>query len=368
MESEIAVIGGGLVGMALAYGLQRGGRQVTVFDEGDRAFRASRGNFGLVWVQGKGAGLPDYARWSRQSAALWPQLAEALRDETGISLELSQPGGFDICLTDREAEQATRRLETLRDALGGDYPFEFLGHNKLRRMLPEIGPDVVGATYCPEDGHVNPLYLLRALYGAFEKRGGRVVNGHRVTVLAPGASGFTLDNGETWRAEKVVLSAGLGNAALAPMVGLAAPVRPNRGQVLVTERVRPFLKYPSVQIRQVAEGAVQIGDSHEDVDFNDAATAPVMSQIARRAVRIYPLLKSVRIVRAWGALRVLSADGFPLYDRSVSCPGAALVTCHSGVTLAAAHAFLLAGWIEGTDIPDFVESFSVKRFELQPAA
>ena len=331
-ETEFAVIGGGLVGMAIGYGLRRLGRQVTLFDEGDVAFRASRGNFGLVWVQGKGASLPDYARWTRRSAKLWPDLARDLEEETGVSVELSQPGGLDFFLSDEEAEASVALLENLRTALGGDYPFEYLGHNKLKDMVPEIGPEVAGAIYFPEDGHVNPLYLLRALHQAFQRLGGQLENGapvHSIDYLSPG---FRISNGTDWRAEKVVLCAGLGNAKLGPMVGLEAPVEPNRGQVVICERVKPFLKYPSVQIRQVGEGAVQIGDSKEDVGFDEGTKPQVIADIARRAVRIYPLLEHVRVVRTWGALRVMSPDGCPIYDRSQSCPGASLVTCHSGVT------------------------------------
>lgn len=65
--SDAIVVGGGLVGMAIAYGLIRNGLKVTVLDEGDIAHRASRANFGLVWVQSKGVGMPAYARWSRRS-------------------------------------------------------------------------------------------------------------------------------------------------------------------------------------------------------------------------------------------------------------------------------------------------------------
>ena len=184
-ESEIAVVGGGIVGLAVAYGLQRLGKQVAVFDEGDVAFRASRGNFGLVWVQGKGATLPDYARWTRRSAALWPELSDELGEAAGIDVELAQPGGLDIFLDEQELEARVQILETLRAALGGDYPFEVLGHNAVKRMEPEIGPKVVGAIYGPEDGHANPLYLLRALYRAFTRAGGRIVNGDTVRAVRP---------------------------------------------------------------------------------------------------------------------------------------------------------------------------------------
>src|SRR6476660_4113639 len=76
------VIGGGLVGSAVAYGLARLGSRVALLDEGDVAFRASRGNFGLVWVQSKGLGLPQHSNWTQLSARRWPELAALLRDET----------------------------------------------------------------------------------------------------------------------------------------------------------------------------------------------------------------------------------------------------------------------------------------------
>ena len=375
-ETEVAVIGGGLVGMAIAYGLQRRGRRVTVFDEGDDAFRASRGNFGLVWVQGKGANLPDYARWTRLSARLWPELRDELLSESSTSIELAQPGGLDLFLSDDDAETGMARLERLRSVLDGDYPFEFLGHNQVKSLVPEIGPDVVGAAFGPEDGHVNPLYLLRALHGAFTSAGGRTINGAAVERIEPLGTGFRIERSRqtetgptaAWRAERVVLCAGLGNAALAPMVGMIAPIAPQRGQVLVTERLQPFLKHPTLSVRQVGEGAVQLGESHEDVGLDSGTTPAAIGHIARRASRFFPLLERVRIVRCWGALRVLTSDGHPLYQQSESCPGASLVTCHSGVTLAAAHALVLAGWIDGAEAPPYMESFSAKRFAGSQAA
>jgi glycine/D-amino acid oxidase-like deaminating enzyme len=82
----------------------------------------------------------------------------------------------------------------------------------------------------------------------------------------------------------------------------------------------------------------------------------------------------VRVVRAWGALRVMSPDGHPIYDRSRTCPGASVVNCHSGVTLAAAHALVLPAWLaDGGGVPgympdympDYMEVFGADRFRLQ---
>jgi len=278
-ETEYAVIGGGLVGMAIAHGLVTRGRTVTVFDEGDDAFRASRGNFGLIWVQHKGYGLPDYTRWTRLSASIWPRLRDQLTGATGLDLQLRQPGGLDLFLSDEEAEKGVAVLETVRRDLGEDYPYEYLDHNQVRELQPEIGESVVGGTWFPEDGHVNPLYLLQAFHSVFNQLGGELVNGTSVTEIIPQQSGFRIKADAEYHADKVVLSAGLGNARLAPMVGLHAPVNPNRGHILVTERMQPFLKYPTVQIRQVGEGAIQIGDSKEDVGMDSSTSPEVLAKI-----------------------------------------------------------------------------------------
>src|SRR6266849_10187786 len=89
---DAIVIGGGLVGMAIGYGLARAGLAVALVDEGDVAYRASRGNFGLVWVQTKGLGAPHYQRWTRRSAAAWPIFAAELEERTGIAVRHHRPG------------------------------------------------------------------------------------------------------------------------------------------------------------------------------------------------------------------------------------------------------------------------------------
>jgi glycine/D-amino acid oxidase-like deaminating enzyme len=360
---DVLVVGGGLVGTAVAYGLAREGAKVTVLDQGDGGFRASRGNFGLVWVQGKGYGLTPYARWSRSSSRLWPGLAAALLQETGIDVSLKQPGGFHLCFSDEELAERETRLSALQTELGGEYPYQLLDARELRERIPAVGPEVTGASYTPMDGHVNPLKLLRALHDAMQRRGVTLINGEDIGRIVPETNGFAVHGkNAVWRAPKLVLSAGLGNRALSAQVGLHAPVAPNRGQVLVSERVAPFLHYPTINVRQTDEGSVQFGDSMEEVGYNDLTTADVLSTIARRGVRAFPLLKNVRLVRTWAALRVYSPDGFPIYEQSLQYPGAFVVTCHSGVTLAAAHAMRIAPWIKGGPIPDELAAFRGGRF------
>jgi glycine/D-amino acid oxidase-like deaminating enzyme len=363
LTSDVIVVGGGLVGTAVAYGLAQAGRTVTLLDEGDDAFRASRGNFGLVWVHGKGRGIPQYARWTRASAQQWPTLAAGLESETGIDVQFKQPGGIHLCLTEAELEARRERLAAVSAEAGGEYPYEILDRAALLKRLPHVGPTVIGASYSPMDGHVNPLKLLRALHTACTQRGVTLKGGHAVQRITHAHGVFTAHSGDRqFRAPKLVLAAGLGNAGLAAQVGLHAPVRPTRGQLIVTERTQKVLAYPTGHIRQTDEGSIQIGESSEEAGFDDSTTNSILSVLARRAVASFPMLGQLNVVRVWGALRVMSPDGYPIYQESASCPGAYVVTCHSGVTLAAAHAFRIAPWINGAAAPEELDAFRGDRF------
>ena len=370
VSHDTAVVGGGLVGAAIAYGLCDGRRRVALLDEGDDALRASRGNFALVWVQGKGLGMPEYARWTRLSSDAWQGFAAGLAQETGIDVAFSRPGGFTLCLTDDELEARAEQMHRLHNqAAAVDCSYEVLDHAGTARLLPGVGPQVAGSIFCPLDGHVNSLRLLRALHLAVLRRGGAYLPNHGVSRIESVSGGFRLETaGGDIHAGSVVLAAGLGNAVLAPMVGLSAPVRPLKGEIVVTERTAPFLRHPVVNLRQTDEGGVMIGDSHEDAGFDTAVRPGVVATMAARALAMFPKLAGLNVVRSWAALRVMSPDGFPIYQQSVSCPGAWLATCHSGVTLAAAHALRLAPAIaSGTPLAD-ISSFDARRFDVPTAA
>jgi glycine/D-amino acid oxidase-like deaminating enzyme len=361
---EVAVVGGGMIGAALAYGLARQGLKTVMLDEGDTAFRAARGNFGLIWVQGKGVDAPAYAEWTRASADLWPEFAAELEAITAVTLGYARPGGVELCLSQAEWDARATELARLHAQTGRRFQYEMLDRRALGAYLPDLGAAVLGGSFSPLDGHVDPLALLRALHAAFLKHGGEHRPGWRVAAVSYERPGFMLRSGEeTLGAERVVLAAGLGNRALAPQLGLSAPITPVRGQILVTERLAPFLHLPTALARQSVEGTCLLGDSHEAVGLNEATTPGVMGAIARHAVASFPCLGTARVVRAWGALRIMTADGLPIYEQSETCPGALLATGHSGVTLAAGHALALAPWLAESRLPPEMAPFRSSRFD-----
>ena len=238
-----------------------------------------------------------------------------------------------------------------------------LDRHELLDLVPDLGPEAVGASFGPHDGHADPLATLAALHRALRAQGVRVAHAaaERVEPLGPGFAVHA--GGQRFLAGRVVLAAGLGSVALAPQLGLHAPLAPQRGQIVVTERLEPFLGLPCDRARQTADGTVMLGDSKEDVGHDHGTTPEVAFAILARAVRCFPRLTRARVVRMWGALRVLSPDGLPIYGASRRHPGASLVSCHSGVTLAAAHAGEVARAIAEDRLAETYPSFAPERFE-----
>jgi glycine/D-amino acid oxidase-like deaminating enzyme len=370
-EFDIAVIGGGLVGSAIAWGLASGGQRAAVLDEGDMAPRASRGNFALVWVQGKGAGLPQYGWWTLRAAESWTAFADMLLVQTGIDVAYRRPGGFHLALSESELGHRAELLQRIHAQPGmPDIGLEILDATQVRRYLPEAGPEVAGGSFTRLDGHCDSLKLLHALHVGMQQLGVQYLPDHRVESLAKSGGEFRIaTRGGELRAAKVVIAAGLDGARLGPMVGLDVRVRPQRGHLLVTERTGPFLHYPVSTVRQTDEGTVMLGDSQEEGPSDTRVSHAVIATLADRAARMFPRLGALNIVRSWAALRVMPEDRFPIYDQSSACPGAFVAACHSGVTLAANHALILAPHIAKGALPDdLFQPFSARRFDVQKAA
>lgn len=366
-EYDAVVVGGGLVGGALAWGLARHSLRVVILDEGDNAFRASRGNAGLVWLHGKGVGKPEYASWTYKSICLWPDLARELRDTSGgVDVHYEKSGGLHFCLNEDDMAKRRTTLEGLRDACS-DLDFEMLDRRQLLSLVPAVGNDIVGASFGPNDGICDPLQLLRSLHVGLTRLGGYYWPNRKVIAVSSCCRGqgpyeLTTSQGERLRAQRLVLAAGLGTPKLASMVGLKIPIRPQRGQLLVTEKLPPLLPIPANYIRQTRDGTFLCGASAEDVGFDDGTTLPIIANIARRALRFLPCLRRAHLVRAWGALRPMPPDGLPIYAQSRECTNAFAVVGHSGVTLAAVHALRVAPSVADGELCGPVRAFSEERF------
>lgn len=359
---DTAIIGGGVVGSAIAFGLAAKGMRVVMLDGADDDLRASTGAFGLLWVQDKGDGRPEFGRWARYSAAAWPAFAETLQRAVGHDISWRQSGGMHICLSEGELAARAALLQRLAQQ-APELTFDILDRDAVcRKAGLKPGARVVGASYCRQDGMVRPAGLLGALRAAITERG-RLLTSVAVESIEPAPSGHW--HLRTTRgivaARRVVIAAGLDSERLSVPFGIAVPLRPVRGQIMVTEAVDPVFSVPAAGLMQLPDGRFVIGDVHEDAGLDENETMRTITRLSARATTLFPRLGSLRVIGAKAAVRAMPRDGMPIYGESPSHPGLFACSCHGGLLLAPVHAGPLADWIAG-DGPSPPPSLMAERF------
>ncbi|MDT8420317.1 MAG: FAD-dependent oxidoreductase [Desulfuromonadales bacterium] len=371
-HSDVVVVGAGIVGASIACGIARQGVRVVLLDKRKAESRASLGNFGLVWVQGKGQGARRYAEWCHQASREFPEFVRQLLDETGIDIQYRKPGGLVLSHGEEEYLKRVTVLERLRsESRDGTYDCEMLDRQAVQRLTPklELGANIVGASYSPHDGYLNPLALLRAVHVSFRQQGGVYHADSPVKRICYEKDRFVITTPQGQHsAEKLVIAAGLATESLAAMVGINAPVIPERGQLMVSARVQPMLSIPVSGIQQTVEGSFIVGLSNEKIGINTDTDSAIIKRMASRVRNAFPALGGLRIVRTWASLRVLTPDGLPIYQQSEACPGAFAVTSHSGVTLTPLHMNQVPEWIMKDIVPAEFDNFSSRRFHVEAVA
>lgn len=362
--ADAVIIGGGIIGCASAYYLAARGIRSLVLERRGIATEASGANVGMI---GASSGIPGKTLvHTKKSLELLVRDAEAL----GRPIELVREGRVVLASNDVEWAEvqgfvATRREEGVETHL--------LSADDLRALEPGLGAGFVGAAFVPGDGHVNPFLLTLAYAAAARRLGAEVrlgIEAIRLETSGDRVTGVLTQVGPI-AAPRVVVAAGAWSSALLAPLGIAIPVAPGRGQMLVTEalpRLTPRVLYASeIGIRQDVRGHMLIGSTVEDVGFNREVTLPVLSQFCRLAIALMPALRDARIIRTWAGLRPMTPDGLAIIDAVPGVDGLFLTTGHSraGVIYAAVSAWLLAQLVTegGTDLP--LDPFRLERF---PAA
>jgi glycine/D-amino acid oxidase-like deaminating enzyme len=358
-DTDVLVIGGGLIGCALTYYLARDGITVTLLERGELNRAASGTNAGSFHLQiaihqltglevdSLAGRLLTEIRLYVEGAKLWDELEAELDG----SLEMHTTGGLMVAETDAELAllHAKQRIE--RDA---GLETHVLEREELRSFAPFLASDLKGATYCPAEGHANPLlaaplYALRAAQAGAAIRTGAEVQ----AIEAEESGGFTVTtNRGRIRAARLLNAAGGWTNDIAAMVGLQHPVRREGLHVNVTEP-RERLLTPLVQhigrrltLKQAANNTFIIGGGWPSLavgaEGNYRTVWESAAGNAAVAVRVVPALSGVRLLRTWSGACAFTDDLEPLVGPSHRVPGYFTCMATTGFTLGPLMARLLA--------------------------
>ncbi|MCF8567962.1 FAD-binding oxidoreductase [Alicyclobacillus tolerans] len=353
LEAETAVIGAGVVGNSIAFHLAERGQDVLVVDKNYPLSGTSGSTQAWVWVHTKTPA--SYSELSMLSAMLYPGLKRRIGD-----VEYLRTGGLSPIFDSVDLERA-KRLQESHGKRGIE--IRILNSDEVRHMEPNLSRKVIGATFSPIDGNVNPLRLVDAYRRAALRHGARYSLYNPVTDIKEGNEAFTiLTQKSTIRAKHIVLAAGIWSEHIGKMLNVNIPVRPVRGQILVTEPVQPLLKYTMSGMRQTQNGEMLIGYSKEEAGFDRRTTLKVIQQTVQMAMQYVPKLRNVKLVRSFSGLRVMPKDELPILGDVPGHPGLYIAAMHSGYTLSPLVGTVMTDLIVDGEPSIPIDEYRIGRF------
>ncbi|MHB8873901.1 MAG: FAD-dependent oxidoreductase [Myxococcaceae bacterium] len=365
-RAKIVIVGGGIMGLALAHNLAlQGERDVVVLEKSYLAAGASGRNGGGVRMQwGTGQNI-ELAKRSME-------LMRGFARETGINIWLRQGGYLFLAKSPGVAERLTRGAE-LHNRHG--VPTQILTPDAARDIVPELSmKGVLSCAYNKEDGVIFPWPFLWGYAGSCEKKGVKVETFTTVT-------GFELSGGrvravKTDRGdiacETVVLSAGAWSPQVAALAGVKLPSEPHRHEILCSEPLKPFLQplvsvldsglYFSQSMRGEIVGGM--GDPREPAGMNLGSTLRFASRFSRALTEAMPIAGRVKVMRQWAGPYDVTPDNSPLLGRTPGLPNLLLMSgfVGHGFMMAPAVAERMAGWMATGESDELFERFTLDRF------
>lgn len=339
--SDVVVVGGGIIGLAVAYYLGREHLRVTLVERGAVGREASWAAAGYLSYQGS-SNVPgprlELARTSCQMYDGWmAELGELTPADTGFL----RCGLLDLCFTEAESREAWERA-TWQQAAG--YAVEWLDEASLRRRHPYLAPElpVQGGLLFPEVMQVRPPRLLKALTEAVLRLGVRIHEYSPVTALTRSGdrvTGVALADGQCLAAPIVINAAGSWSSQLAPEMAVL-PVKPIKGTIVLLEvpapPTREILASSHGSIYPRADNHLLLGATMEDVGYDRRVRLEAVHTLVQQALALLPGLKEAALVTAWTGLRPFSHDNLPYVGPVPGLEGVYAATGHyrSGIMLA----------------------------------
>ncbi|PHQ37165.1 NAD(P)/FAD-dependent oxidoreductase [Rhodopirellula bahusiensis] len=375
------IVGGGVIGLSIAWELVRRGEDVTVIDRGPIAHGTSWAAAGIFPPANFDRATDPIDRLRGFSHTLWPLWCQQLLDQTGIDPGLIRCGGLYLAETVGEASALTGMMSYWGDL---DLECERIEATDLLRRQPRLkdwaqtNPWIQShpnsaAWWTPDEYQIRPSRLLTALATACQSRGVVLLPHTSVLDLSTDDTGctakvMTRDATEhTLRCDRVVLCGGASIGSICPEIRLESSVIPIRGQILLLHSetfTDPIvLNVGNRYLVARGDGNVLVGSCEEEVGFEEGTTCEVIQGLRHFANRVCPELESATVVSQWSGHRPMTFDGFPMIGRVPDQSNLFVAGGHyrSGIHLASGTAVAMADILEGKQSFMDLSAFSVGK-------
>jgi len=333
---DIVIVGGGVIGLTIARALAlRGARDVCLVERGRLGAEASWAAAGMLLPQVEADAPDEFFNLACQSRDLYPAFAAALREETGIDVELNTTGTLYLAFTEHDHKEIERRYEWQTQA---GFSVELLSTTEARELEPCISEATLGALRFPRDMQVENRRLLSALANSVTKLGVEIAT--QTTVDSLIIEGNRVRGVQTSRGAincpTVVIAAG----AWSSFIKSSPAIEPVRGQMVCLEAkpqlTRHVIYSPRGYIVPRQDGRLLAGSTSEQAGFAKCVTAGGIATILRNALEISPAISDLPVVDTWAGLRPRAAGGLPVIGPCGEIDGLFYATGHyrNGILLA----------------------------------
>lgn len=352
-NADVIIIGGGMIGLSIAYWLTKKNKTVLILEKSSTLAAGSSGaGDGHIYHNTK---MPGYhTNLGYTGGEMYPEILEDLGDNCGFG---EHCGSYLLCNDEKEYEIVEKATQKMRE---GGMDIRMLSGDELREQEPYFSKKIYGASYAPSGGKIDPLKLVFAYARTVEKRGGTILCDQEVTgaVIENGAiKGVKTSSGEFY-ADAVVDAAGSWSGFLGKAVGLYVPIKPRKGQIVVSEGCAPMLKGPvttasffcakfhpemmqmfrkmtkelnhGTAIEQTASGTILIGATNEWADFDKSNTIEGIEWLVAEACRAVPALRDVHFIRTFSGFRPYTPDHLPMVGATAHLKNYYLATGFEG--------------------------------------
>jgi glycine/D-amino acid oxidase-like deaminating enzyme len=377
-EADVIIIGAGVIGASIAYHLTRENIQAVVLEKHEAACGSSGACEGLLLLQSKKPGL--HLELAVKSLQRFPALSRELNGD----IEYERKGG--VVVIETEEEFSAMQVFAEKQKMHG-VDISLLNRDQALEKEPALSEDIIGAAFSPLDSQAHPILLTIGFLRSAQQKGVKVFTNTPVRAIELDhgrVAAVVTDKGKI-KTRFVINAAGAFAAEIGDMVNLTIPIKPRRGQVLVTEAVPPTLKCcilsakyiaakfsPEIAgaaeagfaVEQTVSGNILMGSTREFAGFARHTTYEGIHSIAKNVSRVIPAIKKMRIIRAFAGLRPYTPDGLPILGKVDTVDGFIMAAGHEGdgITLAPITGEIIAKLVSTGSAPGLCGELNLERF------
>jgi glycine oxidase len=367
--TDVVIVGGGVIGCAIAYFLRGRDVAVTVLERGEIGGQASSAAAGLLAPLGPLSGPGPFADLLLSGFAALLRLIPELEEESGLRLGYEQSGALRTVSSPKRVAHLQQRFSRWQP-LG--LQLHWLSRDEVRQREPLLAAEICGAVYAPQESQIAAPRVVQAFAGAAQRRGARIYSHQEISRLLTHrtkVTGVATAQGETIFCDRLIIASGAWAAQCGEWLNVSLPISPLHGQLLALSQPAHPLHYivfgEAIYLAPRGD-VILVGATREERGFDTTVAQEGTTWLLDRATRLVPVLHESEIEARWAGLRPRTPDSQPILGAVPPWENVLVATGHNsvGIILSAITGQCIAEMAITGRAPAIIQPFSIERFSM----